>query len=69
MYVVEEQLVVLQTENLELKEKIKKFGEMYNKGQGETSSLQLELQTSLIHAETILALALDSNNHLDRHLV
>ena len=59
MSVVEEQLMVLEAENLELREKLKMLSEKCGRGKGEASSLQIELETSLNTAETKLAMALE----------
>ncbi|KAK4713349.1 hypothetical protein R3W88_019256 [Solanum pinnatisectum] len=67
--VIEEQLIVLETENLELKEKLRMMSEKFGKGKGEASSLQMELEASLNTAETKLALALEGNDQMERDLV
>ncbi|KAK4731298.1 hypothetical protein R3W88_024286 [Solanum pinnatisectum] len=57
MSIVEEQLLVLETENLELKEKMKMMSEKYGREKGEASNLQLELETQLNSVETKPTLA------------
>ncbi|KAH0633062.1 hypothetical protein KY284_035848 [Solanum tuberosum] len=69
MSVVEEQLIVLEAGNLELREKIKMLSEKCGRGKGEASNLQIDLETSLNTAETKLAMALERNHKLDRDLV
>ncbi|KAH0771660.1 hypothetical protein KY290_015641 [Solanum tuberosum] len=63
--VIEEQLKLLETENLELKEKLKMLSEKSGKGNEEASSLQLELEASMNTVETILALALERNDQME----
>ncbi|KAH0665359.1 hypothetical protein KY285_026565 [Solanum tuberosum] len=67
--VVEEQLTVLETENLELVEKLKMLSEKCGRGKGEAINLQIEQETSLNTDETKLALALERNDQIERDLV
>ncbi|KAH0717452.1 hypothetical protein KY285_013483 [Solanum tuberosum] len=69
MFVVEEQLIVLEAENLELWEKLKMLSEKCGRGKGKASGLQIDLETSLNIAETKLAMALERNNQLEKDLV
>ncbi|KAH0717127.1 hypothetical protein KY285_013158 [Solanum tuberosum] len=69
MSVVEEQLIVLEAENLELREKLKMLSKKCGRGNGEASSLQIDLEISLNTAETKLLVALEKNNQLERDLV
>ncbi|KAH0717124.1 hypothetical protein KY285_013155 [Solanum tuberosum] len=69
MSVVEEQLIVLEVENLELREKLKMLSKKCGRGNGEASSLQIDLEISLNTAETKLLVALEKNNQLERDLV
>ena len=69
MSVIKEQMVVLESEKLKLKNQLDLTIEKSGKKQGESSSLQVELEENLKTTKTKLALALERNNHLDRGLV
>ena len=69
MSVVEENVIVLEAKNLELKKRLKMLSEKSGKGKEEASSMQTELEASLNTAETKLAMALERNNQLERDLV
>ncbi|KAH0683294.1 hypothetical protein KY289_021046 [Solanum tuberosum] len=68
MSVIEEQLTVLETENLELKEQLSIMNEKSGKRKWEASILQIELEASLNSAETSLALDLERNDQMERDL-
>ena len=69
MSVVEENVIVLEAENLELKQRLKMLSKKSGKGKEEASLMQMKLETSLDTAETKLAMALERNNQLERDLV
>ncbi|KAH0633286.1 hypothetical protein KY284_036072 [Solanum tuberosum] len=69
MSVIEEQVIVLEVENLELKEQLSLMNEKYRKSKGEVTSLQAELEASLNSVETRLSLALERNDQMERDLV
>ncbi|KAH0689668.1 hypothetical protein KY289_017026 [Solanum tuberosum] len=69
MSVVEEQLIILEAKNLELREKLKILSEKCGRGKREASSLQIDLETSFNTAETKFSMALEINNQLKRDLV
>ncbi|TMW93113.1 hypothetical protein EJD97_012181 [Solanum chilense] len=69
MSVAAEKLIVLETENLELKKKLKMLSEKSGKEKGEAISIQMELEASLNSAETKLTMALEINYQLERDLV
>ena len=62
-------IVVLEAENLEMKEKINWVINTIFKGTNEASSLQLELKSKLHIAEMKIKLALERNLELARDLV
>ncbi|KAK4721295.1 hypothetical protein R3W88_011528 [Solanum pinnatisectum] len=64
--VVEERMMVMESENLELREKL---SDNCARGKSEASSLQLKLETSLNTSEIKLAMALEINDQLERDLV
>ncbi|XP_049360750.1 uncharacterized protein LOC125825454 [Solanum verrucosum] len=66
--VTEEQVMVLESENLELKEQLSLMIEKSGKRKGEVTSLQAELEASLNMAESRLALALERNDHMERDM-
>ncbi|XP_049344714.1 uncharacterized protein LOC125809119 [Solanum verrucosum] len=66
---IENQMVILEAENLELKEKIKGITNTILKGKNEGSSLQLKLENKLHTAEMKMKLALERNLELERDLV
>ena len=65
---IESQMVVLETENLELKEKIKGATTTIFKGKSEASRLQLDLENKLHTAEMKIKVALERNHALERDL-
>ncbi|KAH0633623.1 hypothetical protein KY284_036409 [Solanum tuberosum] len=69
MSVTEEQVMVLEYENLELKEQLSLMIEKSRKRKGEATSLQVELEASLNTAESILALALERNYQMEKDMV
>ena len=69
MLVIEEQVIVLETENLELKEQLSLMNEKSGKRKGEATRLQIELEASLNTVETRLTLALERNDQMERDLV
>ena len=60
MSVVEENVIVLEAENLELKQRLKMLSEKSGKGKEEAS--KMELEASLNTAKTKLAMDLERNN-------
>ena len=62
MSVVEENVIVLEAENLELKKSLKMLSEKSGKGKEEASKMQMELEASLNTAKTKLAMDLERNN-------
>ena len=69
MSVVEERVIVVEVENLELRQKLKMLSKRCDISNGEVNILQIELETSLNTAEKKLVMALERNNKLDRDLV
>lgn len=69
IYDIEKERVVLEAENTELKEKIKRVTTTVSKGKNEASSLQLEFENKLQTAERKMKLALERNLVLERDLV
>ena len=68
MPVVEENVIVLEAENLELKQRLKMLSKKSGKGKEKASRMQMKLETSLDTAETKLTMALERNNQLERNL-
>ena len=66
---IESQMVVLETENLELKEKTKGATTTIFKGKSEASRLQLDLENKLHTAEIKIKVAFERNHALERDLV
>ena len=66
---IESQMVVLETENLELKEKTKGATTTIFKGKSEASRLQLDLENKLHTAEMKIKVAFERNQALERDLV
>ena len=62
MSVVEENVIVLEVENVELKKRLKMLSEKSGKGKEEASKMQMELEASLNTAKTKLAMDLERNN-------
>ncbi|XP_015087062.1 uncharacterized protein LOC107030207 [Solanum pennellii] len=69
MYVLEEQVMVLESEKLELKEQPDFMIEKSRKRKGEAINLQAELESNLNTDETRLSLALERNDQMERELV
>lgn len=69
MSVMEKQLIVLETINLELNEKIKRVTSTTSKGKNEASSLPLDLENKLYSADLKRTLSLERNHVLERDLV
>ncbi|KAH0645174.1 hypothetical protein KY284_033058 [Solanum tuberosum] len=68
MSVTDEQVMVLESENLELKEQLSLMIEKSRERKRETTSLQAELEASLNTTETRLALVLERNDQMERDL-
>lgn len=66
MYAMEKQMIVLESDNLELRDKLR---DNCVKGKSESSSLQLELETSMSTSEMKLVVALERSNNLQWDLV
>ena len=62
-------MVVLETENLELKEKVKRATTTIFKGKSEASRLQLDLENKLHTAEMKIKVSFERNHALERDLV
>ena len=69
MSVVEENVIVLEAENLELKQILKMLSEKSGKGKEEASRMQMKIEAHLDTIETKLSMALKRNNQLERNLV
>lgn len=69
MSILEEQVVVLESEQLELNEKLDLMIEKSSKRKGEATNLQGELESNLNTTETRLALALERDVQMERDLI
>lgn len=69
MSVMEEQLVILETKNLDLREKLKMLSEKCDKEKNQESILPLELENNLHTTEMKMRFALERNYVLEKDLV
>ena len=68
MSVIENQMVVLESEKLELKNRLDIMIDKLGKRKGESTSLQIKLEENQKTSETKIALALERNSNLERDL-